>query len=122
MKIRMEVEGTPLTATLDDNETARDFASLLPLNLTLMDYAAMEKISDLPRKLSTKGAPAGTAASAGDITYYAPWGNLALFHLAFGHSDGLITLGRLDSGVEVLSRPGPLHVKIELIERENDAT
>jgi hypothetical protein len=40
------IEGTPITATLDDNEIARDFASLLPLTLT--DYAATEKISDLP--------------------------------------------------------------------------
>ena len=28
MKIRLHVEGTLLTATLDDNETARDFTSL----------------------------------------------------------------------------------------------
>jgi len=63
----MDVAGTPLTATLDDNETARDFAAMLPLTLTLEDYASTEKISYLPRKLSTTGAPAGTAASAGDV-------------------------------------------------------
>lgn len=80
MKIRIEVEGTPITANLEDNETARDFAALLPLTLTLRDHAETERISDLPRRLSTDGAPAGTAASAGDISYYAPWGNLALFH------------------------------------------
>jgi hypothetical protein len=118
VKIRMEVEGTPITATLDDNETARDFASLLPLALTLTDYAATEKISDLPRRLSMAGAPSGTNASAGDITYYAPWGNLALFHRPFGYSVGLITLGRLDSDIEVLSQPGAMKVKIELIDQE----
>jgi hypothetical protein len=52
MKIRMDIEGTPLTATLDDTEAARDFASLLPLSPTLEDYAATEKVSDLPRRLS----------------------------------------------------------------------
>jgi hypothetical protein len=113
MKIRMDVEGTPLTATLDDTATARDFASLLPLTLTLEDYAATEKISDLPRRLSTAGAPAGTAAAAGDIAYYAPWGNLALFHRPFGYSEGLVTLGKLETGVETLRRPGRLTVKIE---------
>jgi hypothetical protein len=116
MRIRLDVDGTPLTATLDDNETARDFASLLPLTLTLEDYASTEKISDLPRKLSTKGAPAGTDAAAGDITYYAPWGNLALFHRDFEYASGLVTLGRLDSGVEALRRRGPLNVKIEFME------
>jgi len=31
MKIRMDVEGTEVTATLDDNATSRDFVPLLPL-------------------------------------------------------------------------------------------
>lgn len=115
MKIRMNVEGMAITATLIDNETSRDFVSLLPLTLTLEDYAATEKISYLLRKLSTKGAPPGCDPSVGDITYYAPWGNLALFYRDFGYSSGLIKLGRLDSGVEALDRPGPLRVTIELI-------
>jgi hypothetical protein len=57
VKIRMTINSTALTATLVDNDTSRDFASLLPLTLTLEDYAKAEKISDLPRRLSTKGAP-----------------------------------------------------------------
>jgi len=112
----MDVAGTPLTATLDDNETARDFAAMLPLTLTLEDYASTEKISYLPRKLSTTGAPAGTAASAGDVTYYAPWGNLALFYRDFEYSSGLVTLGAVHGGVEVLRRRGRLTVTIERIE------
>ncbi|MFL5576344.1 MAG: cyclophilin-like fold protein [Gemmatimonadaceae bacterium] len=116
MKIRMTVEGTPLTATLDDSESARDFASLLPLSLTLEDYAATERISDLPRRLSTEGAPLGSDPDVGDIAYYAPWGNLAVFYRDFGYSTGLVTLGRIDSGVEALQRPGSLSVTIERIE------
>jgi len=117
MKIRMDVEGTEVTATLDDNAAARDFASLLPLTLTLKDYAETEKVSDLPRRLSTEGAPPGTDPSVGDITYYAPWGNLAVFYKDFGYSNGLVKLGRIDSGAEALNRPGPLRVTIEIIER-----
>ena len=70
--IRMDVDGTAITATLDDNATARDFASLLPMTLSLQDYNATEKISDLPRRLFTEGAPAGSDPSVEDITYYAP--------------------------------------------------
>jgi hypothetical protein len=117
MKLRMDVEGTAVTATLDDNETSRDFVSLLPLTLTLQDYAATEKISDLPRRLSTNGAPPGSDPSVGDITYYAPWGNLAVFYRDFGYSSGLVKLGQIDSGVEALNRSGPLRVAIELIEQ-----
>jgi hypothetical protein len=67
MKVRMDLEGTAITATLVDNETSRDFVSLLPLTLTLTDYAGTEKISDLPRRLSTEGAPDGSDPSVGDI-------------------------------------------------------
>jgi hypothetical protein len=38
----MDLEATAITATLVDNETSRDFVSLLPLTLTLTDYAATE--------------------------------------------------------------------------------
>ena len=117
MKIRMDVEGTAITATLVDSATSRDFASLLPLTLTFKDYAATEKVSDLPRRLSTEGAPPGSDPSIGDIAYYAPWGNLAVFYRDFGYSDGLIKLGTIDSGVDVLNRPGPLRVTIERVEK-----
>lgn len=113
MKIHINVEGTIVTATLVDNETSRDFVSLLPLTLTLKDYAETEKISDLPRRLSTKGAPAGSKPSTGDITYYAPWGNLAIFHKDFSYSKGLIRLGSIVSGIEALRRPGTMKVQIE---------
>ena len=107
-----------MAATLADNDTARDFASQLPLELTLTDYAATEKISDLPRRLSTEGAPPGIDPVVGDLTYYSPWGNLAIFYRDFRHSAGLIKLGRIDSGLEVLNRPGPLRVTIEPVEEE----
>lgn len=113
MKIRLTINGQTTTATLDDNPTARDLLSMLPLTLTLEDYASIEKIAYPPRKLSTKGAPAGIDPEIGDITYYAPWGNLALFYKDFGYSAGLIRLGRLDTGVEALSVRGSLKVTIE---------
>jgi hypothetical protein len=116
MRIRLNLDGTPLTATLADNATARDFASLLPLTLTLTDYADTEKISDVPKRLFTQGAPAGSDPSLGDIAYYAPWGNLAVFYRNFGYSAGLVKLGTIDAGVEVLQRPGPLLVDIALVE------
>jgi hypothetical protein len=117
MQIRIKTDGTELTATLIDNSTSRDFVSLLPLNLTLQDYGETEKISYLARKLSTEGAPPGSDPSVGDISYFAPWGNLAIFRKNFRYSVGLITLGKIDSGVDVLNVPGPMRVSIELIQK-----
>lgn len=116
MKIRIAVEGSVITATLFDSAASRDFVSLLPLTLTLKDYAATEKISGLPRRLATRGSPAGIDPSIGDITYYSPWGNLALFYKDSGYADGLVKLGTIDAGVEALNRPGLLRATISLIE------
>jgi hypothetical protein len=118
MRIRMSIEGTPLTATLDDNVASRDFLSLLPLALTLTDYAATEKISDLPRRLSTEGTPPGSEPAVGTLAYYAPWGNLALFYRDAGYASGLIRLGTITSGMDVLKQSGPLKVDIELLEAD----
>jgi hypothetical protein len=115
MKIRLTFDGKAVEATLLDNATARDLLSLLPMTLTLEDYNATEKIGYPPRKLSTAGAPAGVDPSVGDIAYYAPWGNLAIFYKDFGYSRGLISLGRIDSGVEALNPPGSLKVTIERV-------
>lgn len=115
MKIRLTVGDKVLTATLIDSATTRDFISLLPLTLTLKDYAETEKISDLPKKLSTEGAPSGSDPSIGDITYYAPWGNLAIFYRDFGYSSGLVILGKIDSGMEAFNVAGPVRVTFELI-------
>ena len=117
VKIRLTINGNAMTATLIDNATAKDFLSLLPMTLTLEDYAATEKISYLPRKLSTAGAPAGSRPSVGDIAYYAPWGNLAIFYKDAGYAQGLIQLGRIDSGIEALNIPGELKATIERIEK-----
>ena len=116
MKIRLNVDGQIVIATLHDNTTARDFATLLPLSLTLEDYAVIERIADLPRRLSTADAPDGVKPDAGDITYYAPWGDLAIFAVGRAYAAGLVPLARVDTGLAALQRHGPLQVTIERVE------
>jgi hypothetical protein len=113
--IRIIVGNTNLTATLYDNAAAKDFLSLLPLTLNLKDYAGTEKVSDLPKRLNTSDAAAGYKPSVGDITYYAPWGNLALFYKGFSYAGGLVPLGKLDNGIENFKVAGSINVKMELI-------
>ena len=96
MKVTITVGGQVFAAFLTSSEAAKDFASLFPLTLNLSDYAGTEKVSDLSKRLSTKGSPSGCSAAVGDITYYSPWGNLAIFYRSFGHAAGLINLGHID--------------------------
>ena len=114
LRVRVTFGDTVLTAVLADNPTTRDFISLLPLTLTLEDYGGTEKISFLPRTLTSAGAPTGYNPYIGDITYYAPWGNLAIFVRDYIYSDGLIYLGTFDGSIDALSVSDLIEVTIEL--------
>ena len=105
-----------LSATLDDTPAGRDFAALLPLELTLSDYNATEKVADLPRKLDTSDAPASYTPKTGDLTYYAPWGNLAIFYKPFRTARGLVRLGAFDGPLDALLKDGAISVRIEAAE------
>ncbi len=104
LDIQLTVGGSTLPGSLEDTAAGRDLASLLPLRLTLSDFHRAERVADLPRRLDIAGAPSGTSVVAGDIAYYAPWGNLALFYEDAPHAEGLVRLGRLDdTAVRVLA-------------------
>ncbi|AXK45701.1 cyclophilin-like fold protein [Brachybacterium saurashtrense] len=103
MDIRLTSEVATLHGTLGDGAAARDLAAMLPLTLTLADFHATEMIADLPGRLRTDDSPAAAAARAGDIAYYAPWGNLALFLRDFPRSSGLVILGRFDGPADALT-------------------
>lgn len=113
MKIRLIIDGKVISGTLVDNATTRDLVSLLPMTVTLEDYAATEKITYLSRKLSTAGAPPGSDPDVGSIAYYAPWGNIAFFYKDAPYARGLIPLGRIDTGIEGLRSPESLKARIE---------
>lgn len=117
VKINIRIADGIIPATLNGSKAAQDFAALLPLSLTLEDYASTEKISDLPKRLSTDGAPPGFEPSAGDITYYAPWGNLAMFYRDFEYSTGLVSLGTLASGADIFASSRSMQVTFELAPR-----
>jgi hypothetical protein len=117
MKISIVLANTTVEATLNDGSASRDLYAMLPLTVWLEEYAATEKIAYLPRKLATTGAPDAFTPSVGDLSYYAPWGNLALFYRGGQHSPGLVPLGRIDSGLDQLKASAPQKVTIRRAER-----
>ncbi|WP_201766441.1 cyclophilin-like fold protein [Litchfieldella anticariensis] len=114
IEIVLNVEGQDIVVALEDSATTRDFLSQLPLTLTFEDHNGTEKISYLPRRLSTEGAPDGYDPQVGTFAYYAPWGNLALYYKDFVYSRSLINLGSITSGLEVLSQSPTFTVTITL--------
>lgn len=103
MAIRVTIDGRPVDAALNDSPAARDFADLLPLTLDLEDFHQTERIAYLPRRLTTSGAPDPAVPRVGDLAYYAPWGNLALYYRdGDSASADLLVLGHVDADADRL--------------------
>lgn len=114
MRVRFTVNDLAMTATLYDNPSARDFYSMLPLDLTIESYAHNEKIAYLPRKLTEDGSGPFGNEQPYDLCYFVPWGNLAMFYAEYRHPQ-LIRLGRFDEGYEALHVPGEFPLRVEAI-------
>ncbi|MCS0462866.1 MULTISPECIES: cyclophilin-like fold protein [Rhizobium] len=114
VRVKFTFADTGMTATLYDSPSARDFASMLPLDLMIEDYSHNEKIVRLPRKLTEEGSGPFDNEQPGDLCYFKPWGNLALFYGDYKW-DGLIRLGHFDEGFDPLKVRGEFPVRIERI-------
>ncbi|MEI4488891.1 cyclophilin-like fold protein [Frigidibacter sp. MR17.14] len=113
MNIRVTFGTTVLHATLDDTAAARDFATLLPLELQLSDYHGVEKVANLPRALALGDTPRRSPAMPGDIMHYAPWGNLAIFYGTAVATPGLVRLGRFTDLIDPLVAASDARIRIE---------
>lgn len=115
LKVNIRVGGRTITATMENNAAGRDFLSRLPLEITLNDYNnTTEKIFYPEPALTIAGVTRGCAPVPGDITIYAPWGNVAIFCKSWSRSNDLIKIGHIDgNGIEALRVRGDIQVKIE---------
>ncbi|WP_020004426.1 cyclophilin-like fold protein [Brachyspira innocens] len=115
-RIKLTFNDNEIYALITNSNAGNDFLSLLPMNLKIEDFNGTEKISYLSKKLNTQNEPDGITPKAGDITYYAPWGNLAIFYKDFRYSNNLIYLGRFEniSDISKLSNmKGDFEIHIE---------
>ncbi|QDL38709.1 cyclophilin-like fold protein [Rhodoferax sediminis] len=115
MKLRLEVGNSRITASVIDSGTARDFLSLLPLQLRMGDLHRREKCAHLPRPLSESGTLTKNY-EVGDLAYRLPEGDIAVFYRHDGQTvpTGLITIAKANSHLKALSAEGPVDVTIDL--------
>ena len=116
MKIRITIADKVVIASVADNATARDFFSLLPLNLSMKDLFGREKYGDLPKALSEKG-PRENRYEVGEIAYWSPAHQFAVYYHQDGESipsPGIIPIAKIDSGTEAFNVPGAVKVTIEI--------
>ena len=77
--VEMHIGAKSFFIELNGNDAARDFASRLPMELQFEDFAGTERIAYLNPKLNVGEAPTHMTPQTGDVAYYIPWGNLAVF-------------------------------------------
>jgi hypothetical protein len=115
--VRFSSNTTSVDVTIgEDNPAVRDFLSMLPLTITVEEFAGREKISYLPRELRRRGS-AGSDPETGDLIYFVSWGNLGFYYNAegIGYSDETIHLGTYDASLDQLERLEG-EVTVEVIE------
>ena len=114
--IKMTFGGNEIYGEILNTQSGNEFLSQLPANLKFEDYNSTEKISYLPTKLSGRGEPEGFTPKRGDISYYMPWGNLAIFYRDFRYSRSLIKIGTLNDIDKLVNMRGSFEVRIEVVD------
>ena len=92
--IRVQIGEKVFTARLEDNETARAFAAMLPLKLEMRDLNDNEKVVELSKKLPGEISNPGTIQE-GDLMIWSSR-SLVLFYKAFPTSYSYSRLGRIE--------------------------
>lgn len=112
-KMKITIGEKTFMATLEDNPTANELKSRLPLRLNMTDLHANEKYFDLPKPLPTNAKKPGTIRT-GDLLLYGDR-TLVLFYKTFESSYTYTRLGRIDdaSGLEAVVGTGSVSVAFE---------
>ena len=108
MRIQLTIGNQQATATLEDNAAARDLVTLLPVTISMGDLFGREKPGRLPRALAGDVEPVLTYR-VGQLAYWPPSHDLFVVYDGDGlrvPSPGLIELGTVDSGLDVIAAAG----------------
>lgn len=116
--VRFTSDRTSVDVTIgEDSPAVRDFLSMLPLELTVEEFAGAEKIAYLRRELNYEGS-SGSDPEDGDLIYYTSWGNLGFYYDAtgIGYSDATLHLGTYTATEEQLSLLEGSPVTIDIVD------
>ena len=109
VRIQLLIGDDVATVTLQDSAAARAFAAMLPTTIDLRDLFGREKAGRLPRQLSIDGATREFDYQVGELAYWAPGNDIAIFYADDGQTipqPGLVHLGTIDTGLEVIAAAG----------------
>lgn len=104
-KIRLMIDGDEVIIAMYDNAAADAFMERLPLEeISFSDLSGIEKPAERPDEpFSIEDVEPGYDPVTGEMVIYRPWGNFTIFYGDFRYSDELVPLGKVESGLEVVS-------------------
>lgn len=115
MELSFEIGDRSFKQSFPDSEATERLAEVLPVTLSFEDYGSTERIAYLPQKLNVSSNVSHNP-QRGDLTYYVPWGNLAVFVKDFRHSQGLMYIGSLDEELlQAIKSSGEQQVTIKVV-------
>jgi hypothetical protein len=82
---------------------------MLPVTLDMDDRFGQAKASRLPHELDVDHATRSRSYRAGDLSYWAPTGKVAIVYDAWGQSvppPGMVRLGAVDAGLDAIASAG----------------
>jgi len=95
MKIDIIVQNYTFVATLEDNETAKAFLSLLPMTLDMEDVNGNEKYISLSETIRQESVKNPGTIQTGDIKCYGDSG-IVLFYDSFPTSYSYVSIGHIE--------------------------
>lgn len=114
-KMKITVNGRTLTATLEDNVTARAIAERLPMTLPMMDLYGREMCYRFQEALPTNNVRT-RGYGVGEIVYYPPMHSFVIMYRQNGEHFQMQSIGKIDSGVEMFNGIGNVEVRFEKAE------
>jgi len=105
VKLRLTIDGEEVVIAMYDNTAVDALLERLPMeDLSFFDLSGIEKpIEHLEEPLSLGEEEPGYDPVTGEMVIYRPWANFTIFYGDFRYSPELVPLGKVESGLEVLS-------------------
>jgi hypothetical protein len=103
-QVKITSKGHTATFRLYDTAAAKQFYDQLPLNLDLTNFRDAQWMFYPPKKLSVTPKAAYHDGKKGELSYYAPWGDVFMLYKNFYAGDEMHRLGVNLTGIEEIAK------------------
>ncbi len=103
MQVKITSKGHTATFRLYDTVAAKEFYDQLPLKLDLTNFRDAQWMFYPPEKLNVTAREAYHDGKKGELSYYAPWGDVFMLYKDFYAGDEMHRLGIGVSGINEIS-------------------